>query len=152
MPVASSLPGNDTPSNPIKRDLSKSSQATISCAAAAVVSLSIILAGCAALPTPVVFDYGASHSVEGMSALLRAEVPSQPLHVLLVHGMGTPTPNGFGPFIARSRAGSGSCKFRSRIEVHVVGGDQGGEAARLDERGQCRKRVVCGLRIGIAVR
>jgi hypothetical protein len=36
------------------------------------VSLSL-LAGCAALPTPVVLDYGATHTVEGMSALFRAE-------------------------------------------------------------------------------
>jgi hypothetical protein len=34
-----------------------------------------------------------------MSALVNEEPPGRPLHVLLVHGMGTPTPNGFDPFI-----------------------------------------------------
>jgi hypothetical protein len=34
-----------------------------------------------------------------MSALLRAEVPNQPLHVLIVHGMGTPAPYAFEAFI-----------------------------------------------------
>ena len=34
-----------------------------------------------------------------MSALAQA-APERPLRVLLVHGMGTPTPNGFDPFIA----------------------------------------------------
>lgn len=35
-----------------------------------------------------------------MNALVGEEAPGRPLHVLLVHGMGTPTPNGFDPFIA----------------------------------------------------
>jgi hypothetical protein len=59
----------------------------------------LALTGCSALPTPVVLDYGATHTVEGMSALVRAEVPSQPLHVLIVHGMGTPQPYAFEAFI-----------------------------------------------------
>ncbi len=56
-----------------------------------------LLAGCAAVPTPVVYD---QPSFAGMSALVSEEAPGRPLHVLLVHGMGTPTPNGFDPFIA----------------------------------------------------
>jgi len=47
-----------------------------------------------------VLDYGASHSVEGISALLRAQASSRPLHVLLIHGMGTPQPYAFEAFIA----------------------------------------------------
>lgn len=35
-----------------------------------------------------------------MYALVNEEAPGRPLHVLLVHGMGTPTPNGFDAFIA----------------------------------------------------
>ena len=58
-----------------------------------------LLAGCAALPTPVVLDYGATHTVKGMSELYRAEAPSEPLHVLIVHGMGTPQPYAFEAFI-----------------------------------------------------
>jgi hypothetical protein len=56
------------------------------------------LAGCAALPTPVVLNGDAS-TFQGMTALAE-EAPGRPLHVLLVHGMGTPTPNGFDSFIA----------------------------------------------------
>lgn len=62
----------------------------------AATSLSLV-AGCAALPTPVVLN---KPSFEGMSALVGKEAAGRPLHVLLVHGMGTPTPNGFDPFIA----------------------------------------------------
>jgi len=54
-----------------------------------------LLAGCAALPTPVVLN---EKSFAGMSALVE-EAPGRPLHVLIVHGMGTPTPNGFDAFI-----------------------------------------------------
>ncbi len=64
----------------------------------AALSLSLLTA-CSALPTPVVLDYGSTHSVEGMRALLRAETPSRPLHVLIVHGMGTPAPYTFEAFI-----------------------------------------------------
>ena len=39
-------------------------------------------------------------SFDGMNALVGEETPERPLHVLLVHGMGTPTPNRFDPFIA----------------------------------------------------
>ena len=60
--------------------------------------LSLVLAGCAALPTPVVLS-GDDATFQGMTALAE-EAPGRPLHVLLVHGMGTPTPNGFDPFIA----------------------------------------------------
>jgi hypothetical protein len=57
-----------------------------------------LLAGCAALPTPVVIK-GDAETFQGMTALAE-EAPGRPLHVLLVHGMGTPTPNGFDLFIA----------------------------------------------------
>jgi hypothetical protein len=60
-------------------------------------SLALLLAGCAALPAPVVLN---QPSFQGMNALVGEEAPGRPLHVLLVHGMGTPTPNGFDPFIA----------------------------------------------------
>jgi hypothetical protein len=43
---------------------------------------------------------GDRHSFDGMNALAGEEAPGRPLYVLLVHGMGTPTPNGFDPFIA----------------------------------------------------
>jgi hypothetical protein len=56
-----------------------------------------LLTGCAALPTPVVLN---QPSFDGMSALVGQEAPGRPLHVLLAHGMGTPTPNGFDAFIA----------------------------------------------------
>ena len=56
-----------------------------------------LVVGCAALPTPVVLD---QQSFAGMYALVNEEAPGRPLHVLLVHGMGTPTPNGFDAFIA----------------------------------------------------
>jgi hypothetical protein len=66
----------------------------------AIICVSLpLLAACSALTAPVVLDYGANHSVEGISALLRAEVPSQPLHVLIVHGMGTPQLYTFESFI-----------------------------------------------------
>ena len=58
-----------------------------------------LLAGCAALPTPVVLK-GDVATFQGMTALAGEAAPGRPLHVLLVHGMGTPTPNGFDPFIA----------------------------------------------------
>jgi hypothetical protein len=64
----------------------------------AIVSL-LLLAGCAALPTPVVLQ-GDAPSFDGMNALAGEVAPGRPLHVLLVHGMGSPTPNGFDPFIA----------------------------------------------------
>jgi hypothetical protein len=62
----------------------------------AIASL-LLLAGCAALPTPVVLN-GDVPSFAGMSALVE-EAPGRPLHVLLVHGMGTPQPYGFDAFI-----------------------------------------------------
>ena len=62
----------------------------------AIVSL-LLLAGCAALPTPVVLQ-GDAPSFDGMSALVEG-APGRPLHVLLVHGMGTPQPYGFDAFI-----------------------------------------------------
>ncbi len=61
--------------------------------------LPLALAGCAALPRPVVLK-GDRPSFDGMNALAGEVAPGRPLHVLLVHGMGTPTPNGFDPFIA----------------------------------------------------
>jgi hypothetical protein len=66
--------------------------------ALAAFSLSL-LAGCAALPTPVVPEHDTT-SFQGMNALVREEAPGRPLHVLLVHGMGTPQPYGFDAFIA----------------------------------------------------
>jgi len=65
-----------------------------------VLSLFALLAGCAALPTPFV-PADESMSFQGMNALVGEEAPGRPLHVLLIHGMGTPTPNGFDPFIAQ---------------------------------------------------
>ena len=58
----------------------------------------LLLAGCAALPTAFVPEHD-TPSFHGMSALV-AEAPGRPLHVLLVHGMGTPQPYGFDAFIA----------------------------------------------------
>ena len=58
------------------------------------------LSGCAALPTPIVPEPD-STSFQGMSALVSEEAPpKRPLHVLFIHGMGTPQPNGFDAFIA----------------------------------------------------
>jgi hypothetical protein len=62
-----------------------------------VVLVSYQLRACAAVPTPVVLN---TTSFKGMSALVGPEVPQRPLHVLIVHGMGTPEPNGFDAFIA----------------------------------------------------
>ena len=59
----------------------------------------VLVSGCSALPTPVVLN-GDAVTFKGMSALAGEAAPGRPLHVLLVHGMGTPTPNGFDPFIA----------------------------------------------------
>ncbi|MBV8441971.1 MAG: hypothetical protein JO312_15645 [Hyphomicrobiales bacterium] len=56
------------------------------------------LTACSSLPTPVVPEHD-SMSFQGMNALVGEEAPGRPLHVLLVHGMGTPTPNGFDAFI-----------------------------------------------------
>jgi hypothetical protein len=65
--------------------------------ALAAFSLSL-LAGCAALPTPIVPEHDTT-SFQGMRALVSSE-PSRTLHVLLIHGMGTPEPYGFDAFIA----------------------------------------------------
>jgi hypothetical protein len=62
-----------------------------------LLTVALLLAGCAALPTPVVLN-GDVPSFAGMSALVE-EAPGRPLHVLLVHGMGTPQPYGFDAFI-----------------------------------------------------
>ena len=62
-----------------------------------LLTVALLLAGCAALPTPVVLN-GDVPSFPGMSALVE-EAPRRPLHVLLVHGMGTPQPYGFDAFI-----------------------------------------------------
>jgi len=48
-----------------------------------------LLSGCAALPTPVVLG---PDSFKGMTALIEPEAQGQPLHVLIIHGMGTPAP------------------------------------------------------------
>jgi hypothetical protein len=61
-------------------------------------ALAAILVGCAALPTPFVPTSDVV-KFQGMSALLD-EAPGRPLHVLLIHGMGTPQPYGFDAFIA----------------------------------------------------
>jgi hypothetical protein len=61
-------------------------------------TLALLLAGCAALPTPFVPEKDTS-SFHGMSALFD-DAPGRPLHVLLIHGMGTPQPYGFDAFIA----------------------------------------------------
>lgn len=62
----------------------------------APVSLSLLTAR-SALPTPVVLN---ETSFEGMNALVSEKTPERPLHVLLIHGMGTPQPYGFDAFIA----------------------------------------------------
>jgi hypothetical protein len=63
----------------------------------ALAALSLpLLAACSALPTPVVLDTG---SFLGMNALVSDEAPDRPLHVLIVHGMGTPAPYYFEGFI-----------------------------------------------------
>ena len=55
------------------------------------------LTGCAALPTPVVLD---TDSFQGMTALVGDDASApKPLHVLVVHGMGTPAPYQFEGFI-----------------------------------------------------
>ena len=56
-----------------------------------------ILTGCAALPTPVLLD---DDGFQGMTALVNdPSAPHGPLHVLVVHGMGTPAPYQFEGFI-----------------------------------------------------
>jgi hypothetical protein len=59
------------------------------------------LAGCAAIPTPVVLSDQPFevNTFNGMSALAET-APQRPLHVLLIQGMGTPQPYGFDAFIA----------------------------------------------------
>ncbi len=56
-----------------------------------------LLAACSALPTPVVLDQG---TFDGMSALVGDKPPARPLHILMVHGIGTTTPDQFESFIA----------------------------------------------------
>ena len=56
-----------------------------------------LLPACSALPTPVV--RGDQDSFKGMSALVSNETPARPLHVLIVHGMGTTSSNQFDGFI-----------------------------------------------------
>jgi hypothetical protein len=56
-----------------------------------------MLSACAALPTPVLLD---EDGFEGMTALVNdPSAPDRPLHVLIVHGMGTPAPYNFEGFI-----------------------------------------------------
>jgi hypothetical protein len=55
----------------------------------------LLLAACSALPTPVLDQA----SFNGMSALAPAATPSRPLHVLIIHGIGTPAPYQFEGFI-----------------------------------------------------
>jgi len=56
-----------------------------------------LLAACSALPTPVLLD---TDSFLGMNALVNNNgAPRRPLHVLIVHGMGTPAPYQFEGFI-----------------------------------------------------
>ena len=62
---------------------------------AALAALSL-LAACSALPTPVAFDEA---SFKGMNALVGSEAAARPLHVLIIHGMGTPAPYEFEGFI-----------------------------------------------------
>ena len=63
----------------------------------ALAALSLpLLAACSALPTPVVLR---PVSFLGMNALVSDEAPDRPLHVLIVHGMGTPAPYQFEGFI-----------------------------------------------------
>jgi len=59
--------------------------------------LIFLLAACSALPTPVVLD---QDSFDGMSALVDNSPPARPLHILMVHGIGTTTPDQFESFIA----------------------------------------------------
>jgi hypothetical protein len=54
-----------------------------------------LLAACSALPTPVLDQ----PSFTGMSALAPAVTPARPLHVLIIHGIGTPAPYQFEGFI-----------------------------------------------------
>jgi hypothetical protein len=61
--------------------------------AAAALSL---LPACSALNAPVVRD---QTSFNGMSALVPAATPGRPLHVLIIHGIGTPAPYEFEGFI-----------------------------------------------------
>ena len=56
-----------------------------------------LLTACSALPNAVTFD---NESFRGMSALVGPETSGRPLHVLLVHGIGTPAPYQFEGFIA----------------------------------------------------
>jgi len=55
-----------------------------------------LVAACSALPTPVFLD---NDSFLGMNALVSDEAPGRPLHVLIIHGMGTPAPYQFEGFI-----------------------------------------------------
>jgi hypothetical protein len=59
------------------------------------VSAIFLLTACSALPTPVLDQA----SFQGMSALVPAATPARPLHVLILHGMGTPAPYEFEGFI-----------------------------------------------------
>jgi hypothetical protein len=59
----------------------------------------LLLAACSALPTPAVPDYD-SNSFDGMSALVGNNPPARPLHIFMVHGIGTTTPDQFEGFIA----------------------------------------------------
>ena len=59
------------------------------------VSAIFLLTACSALPTPVLDQ----ESFQGMSALVPAATPARPLHVLILHGMGTPAPYEFEGFI-----------------------------------------------------
>jgi hypothetical protein len=59
------------------------------------VSAILLLTACTALPTPVLDQ----ESFQGMSALVPAATPARPLHVLILHGMGTPAPYEFEGFI-----------------------------------------------------
>jgi hypothetical protein len=56
-----------------------------------------LLGGCSALPTPVVLD---QDTFDGMSALVGDKPPLRPLHIFMVHGIGTTTPDQFEAFIA----------------------------------------------------
>jgi hypothetical protein len=55
-----------------------------------------LLSACSVSPTPVVLD---KDSFLGMNALVTNEAPRRPLHVLIVHGIGTPAPYQFEGFI-----------------------------------------------------
>ncbi len=57
-----------------------------------------LLAACSALPTPAVLD---QNSFDGMSALVSSNnAPARPLHIFMIHGIGTTTPDQFEGFIA----------------------------------------------------